>query len=214
MSTTQELLLARSESDDVALLIGSCRWTYRQLVEEAGRRAALFENLRDKGRPPHVGILLDNVPDYIFWLTAGALSGTVIVGLNSTYRGDQLGRLIRHTDCQIVVTSTTGEQLLAGVDTGVPDELIMPVDSPSYLETLAKLEQPRGWREISPDDLYLLIFTSGSTDLPKAVRCSHRTFSRNGSHVGQLAATVPGEVIYSPCRCSTLPRLSPAGRRP
>jgi fatty-acyl-CoA synthase len=59
MSTTQELLLARSESDDLALLIGNGRWTYRQLFEEASRRAALFENLRHKGRPPHVGILLD-----------------------------------------------------------------------------------------------------------------------------------------------------------
>jgi fatty-acyl-CoA synthase len=198
MSTTQELLLARSKSDDLALLIGNGRWTYRHLFEEAGRRAMLFEDLRHKGRPPHVGILLDNVPDYIFWLTAGALSGTVIVGINSTYRGDQLGRLIRHTDCQIIVTSTKGEQLLEGVDTGVPDELIMTVDTPSYAETLAELEQPREWREISPDDLYLLIFTSGSTDLPKAVRCSHRRFSRNGSHVGQLAEIGPGQVIYSP----------------
>ena len=42
-------------------------------------------------RPPHIGVLLDNVPDYLFWLAAAALSGAVVVGINSTYRGDQLG---------------------------------------------------------------------------------------------------------------------------
>jgi fatty-acyl-CoA synthase len=198
MSTTQELLLARSDSADLALMIGDGRWTYSQLLGEAGRRAALFDELRDKGRPPHVGILLNNVPDYVFWLAAGALSGTVIVGINSTYRGDQLGKLIRHTDCQVVVTSTGHEKLLLGVDTGVPDELIMTVDTPSYGETLVQFESRQEWREVSPDDLYLLIFTSGSTNLPKAVRCSHRRFSRNGVHVGQIAEIMPGEVIYSP----------------
>ena len=106
MTTAAELLRGRADSDAIALFLGDETWTYRQLVEEASRRASLFEELRDGDRPPHVGVLLDNVPDYLFWLAAAALSGSVVVGINSTYRGEQLGLLVRHTDCQLLVTST------------------------------------------------------------------------------------------------------------
>ena len=50
----------------------------------------MFEQLRDPNRPPHIGVHLDNVPDYVLWLAA-ALSDSVLTGINSTYRGDQLG---------------------------------------------------------------------------------------------------------------------------
>ena len=93
VTTTADLLRRRADDDNAALLIGDGAWTYRELVEEGSRRAALFDELRDDDRPPHIGVLLDNVPDYLFWLTAAALSGGVIVGVNSTYRGDQLGLL-------------------------------------------------------------------------------------------------------------------------
>ena len=117
--TTGELLRGLADSDSVGFRFGSDEWTYRQLVEEASRRAALFDDLRDRGRPPHIGVLLDNVPDYLFWLAAAALSGAVVVGINSTYRGDQLGLLVRHTDCQLLVTDSGFAPLLDGVDTGV-----------------------------------------------------------------------------------------------
>ena len=54
--------------------------------------------------PPHVGVLLENVPEYVFLLGGAALSGHVVVGINPTRRGDELARDIRHTDCALVVT--------------------------------------------------------------------------------------------------------------
>ena len=89
--TIADVLRPLAEVDTPALYFGDSTWSYRQLLAEAGRRAALFDELRDRDRPPHIGVLLDNVPDYLFWLAAAALSGAVVVGINSTYRGDQLG---------------------------------------------------------------------------------------------------------------------------
>src|SRR6516164_2211342 len=100
MTSFGELLLARAGDDTPAFLYEDRRWSYRDLVDEGWRRAALFADRRDPHRPPHVGVLLDNVPDYLFWLVAGALAGTVVVGINSTYRGAQLAQLIDYTDCQ------------------------------------------------------------------------------------------------------------------
>lgn len=84
MTTAAEILRGRSDDDSVAFCFGEREWTYPQVVEEAARRVALYDLLQDPDRPPHIGVLLDNGPDYLFWLAAAAMSGTVIVGINST----------------------------------------------------------------------------------------------------------------------------------
>jgi fatty-acyl-CoA synthase len=59
----------------VALRFGDRVRSFREFVGEASRRAHLFEARRDRDRPPHIGVLLDNEPDYLFWL------GAVVVGI-------------------------------------------------------------------------------------------------------------------------------------
>ena len=48
------------------------------------------------------------------------------------------------------------------------------------------------------DDLFLLIFTSGSTSFPKAVRCTQGRFARTGEHVAAVATLSDGDGVYSP----------------
>src|SRR6476620_7702258 len=188
MTAFGRLLLDRADDDRPALLYEDQRWSYRQLVCEGWRRAALFAELRVPDRPPHVGVLLDNVPDYLFWLTAGALAGTVVVGINSTYRGEQLGQLIDHTDCQALVTSRDLAGLLDGAAHAVHPERLLVVDETGYAARLdAARPIERDVPAPSDDDLFLLIFTSGSTGLPKAVRCTQGRISRTGAHVASIA---------------------------
>ena len=198
MTTVSSILRGRAESDAAALRFGEDVWSYRQLVEEAGRRCSLLTEQLDPGRPPHIGVLLDNVPDYLFWMAAAALSGSVVVGINSTYRGDQLGLLIRHTDCQLLVTASGFTPLLEGVDTGVAAEQVLLVDDPKYAADIADRSTTLPDVEVLPDDLFLLIFTSGSTGLPKAVRCTQGRFARTGAHVTKIAELGEDDAIYSP----------------
>ncbi len=198
MTTVAEVLRGRADSDATALLFGDDVWTYSEVAEEAGRRAALFGELRDHGRPPHIGVLLDNVPEYLFWLAAAALSGGVIVGINATYRGEQLGHLVRHTDCQLLVTASRLAPLLDGIDTGVGAGRMLVVDAPGYRERLAALPATVPDRAIGEDDLLLLIFTSGSTGLPKAVRCTQGRLARTGAHVAKVAELGPRDAVYTP----------------
>lgn len=198
MTTAAEVLRARAGSDAVAFRFGDGAWTYRELVAEASRRAALFAELRDGDRPPHVGVLLDNVPDYLFWLAAGAVSGTVIVGINSTYRGNQLGQLIRHSDCQLLVTDAAHAPLLEGAETGMASDRVLLVDDEASTAAIEAMPADVPTRAIGDDDLFLLVFTSGSTGLPKAVRCTQGRFGRTGGHVAKIADLGEGDAVYSP----------------
>jgi fatty-acyl-CoA synthase len=199
MTALGSLLAARASDDRPALLFGDQQWTWAELVSEGRRRAALFERVRDPDRPPHIGVLLDNVPDYIFWLTAAAISGSVVVGINSTYRGEQLGQLIEHTDCQLLVTSSGLRDLLNGATTSITDDHVLVVDSAEFQQALAEMS-PEDFDIVEPsdEDLFMLIFTSGSTGLPKAVRCTQGRIGRTGAHVAGIAELTPDDVVYAP----------------
>jgi fatty-acyl-CoA synthase len=198
MTTAADLFRGLQDHDADALRFGDQTWTYRELVAEAGRRCALLRSRLEPGRPPHVGVLLDNAPDYLFWLTAAALSGSVVVGINSTYRGEQLGQLIRHTDCQLLVTADAHTPLLADVQTGVAAEQVLLVDSREYAEEIAAQPTVVPDVRISEEDLLLLIFTSGSTGLPKAVRCTQGRLARTGAHVANIAELSAADAVYAP----------------
>src|SRR5690349_8407424 len=152
-ATIADVLRPLAEVDTPALYFGDRIWTYRQLLAEACRRASLFDELRDRNRPPHIGVLLDNVPDYLFWLAAAALTGSTVVGINSTYRGDQLGMLIRHTDCQLLVTSAGQRGLLDGVDTGVADNRVLLVDDRITAERILAQSAELPAVGVRPEDL-------------------------------------------------------------
>jgi fatty-acyl-CoA synthase len=198
VTTAGELLLSRSDDDNPAILFAGESWTFRQLLTEAQRRAALFRSRMDPTRPPHIGVLLDNVPEFVFWLGAAAISRSVIVGINSTYRGDQLAQLVRHTDCQMIITSTELGRLLIGLDLGLASDQIMEVDSGEYSGALLVDEAVTVGSLPADDDLFLLIFTSGSTGAPKAVRCTQGRFGRTGTHVATVTSLCSQDIVYSP----------------
>ena len=169
-ATVAELLQARADDDHPALLFEDEVYTWAELVAAAGRRAALLASRRAPG-PFHVGVLLDNVPEYLFLIAGAARCGAAVVGINPTRRGEELAHDVRHTDCQLLVTDREHARLLEGLDTGVPVDRVVLVDGPGYRGALAAAgPAPAG--AVSPDDRLLLLFTSGSTGAPKAVVCT------------------------------------------
>ena len=185
MPTIAELLDARAEDDGAALLFEDRRWSYRELHREACARASLLAELPGL-TPPHVGVLLDNVPEFVFWMAAAALNRAVIVGINPTRRGAELEADIRATDCRAIVTDAEHEGLLTGLDLGVEEACRLVVDSPRYQERLAAAAaagagRPAAVAEVG--DLFVLIFTSGTTGTPKAVRCTQGRLARAGGAI-------------------------------
>jgi fatty-acyl-CoA synthase len=143
-------------------------------------------------------VLLDNTAEYLFWLGAAALTRSVIVGINATYRGGELAQLIDYTDCQALVTSDSYADLLADAPSAVPAERVLHTDRDDYARRLDAVDPSTEHPAAEVDDLYLLIFTSGSTGFPKAVRCTQGRFARTGVHVKTVAELGPGKAVYAP----------------
>lgn len=187
-STTAGLLAARVGDQHPGLLFEDSSWTWDQIVHEGARRAGLLHRLRDVDRPPHVGVLLDNEPEHLFWIVAAALAGAATVGINPTRRGAELAHDVRHTDCQLVVTSGEHRPLLEGLDLGLEPDRVLAVETPGYADLLdasSPVDPVAAARGADPAAPLLLLFTSGSTGAPKAVVCSQGRFAG-------IATTVPG----------------------
>src|SRR5271163_230010 len=113
MQTIDELIRRRAGGRRIGLAYAERTWTHDQVVLAQAARAAALTRLRRPG-PFHVALLLDNVPEFIFWMGGAALAGAVMVGGNPTHRGDELARDLSHTECQLLVTDSAYRSLVEG----------------------------------------------------------------------------------------------------
>lgn len=172
-ATMAELFLARAEDDGTGLVFEGRRWTWREVLAEAAVRSAVLQELRPADAPWHVGVLLENTPEYLFLVAGAALAGATVVGVNPTRRGAELASDVRRTDCAVILTSAPHDALLEGLDHGAGT--VLDVEGEEYAALLARHAgapveaTPEG---LDPRSVLLLLFTSGSTGAPKAVICS------------------------------------------
>jgi fatty-acyl-CoA synthase len=200
--TFADYVRARSQDDNVAIRSHDGTLTYRVWCEGVAERAAMWRKIlgsRPEGTAPHIGVLLENSPEFTMWLGAAAVTGSVIVGINPTRRGAELARDITHTSCQIVVTESSQSELLDGLDLGI-DDCVLVVESDDYKSRVAEhrgsLLPTAQECPVNPTDTFLLLFTSGTSGAPKAVITSHQRLGFVAQSMNMIIALTPEDTTY------------------
>jgi fatty-acyl-CoA synthase len=204
--TIAHAVLERADDTSLGLIARDQRFTHAEVTALAAQRAAWLLAHRAPG-PFHVAVMLDNVPEFIFWMQAAALVGAVVVGANTTHRGDELARDLSHTECQFLITDPTSLPLVDGMPIGDalgtvgPDNpRVMVLQTPAAADAL----HPFGGatpaevldHAVTPDTLGYLLFTSGTSGAPKACLCSQGRLARIGAIVAQMYELTPDDVCY------------------
>lgn len=212
-------LLRRNRDDTTiasrpAVRFGDRVWTHADYVHESSRWAQLFLRHRTPGEPFHVGVLLDNTPDYLFAFGGAALAGATVVGLNHTRQGEHLLRDLTHTHVGLLVTepghAADVEPLLDGLPFG-PDRVLVSRRYPRDEDRdvpwgrdldeaidLAVAEIPGVDPGLEPEVAtpWALIFTSGTSSAPKAVICSQRRLLQTGERMRIMLEIGPDDTGY------------------
>jgi fatty-acyl-CoA synthase len=194
--TVRDLLLARADDDRPGLLFEDRSWSWREHVAHCAALSAGLTARLDPARPPHVGALLDNTPEMAALIGSAGLGGPVLVGLNPTRRGPALVADVGRTDVQVVVTEPRHAPALEGLDLDVP---VLVVGSPEWESLVAAHEgaDPAGQApHVGPDDLMMLILTSGTSGDPKAVRVTQEKVAHPALLLSERFGLTAGDVCY------------------
>ena len=172
---------ARYRPSHVALVFEDERLTFTQLDERVNRVANALTGLGlEKG--DKIATMLENGAEAIELYHAAARTGVVVVPLSPLLRGGGLTNLVNDSDARILITNAAMvpeiDRLRADLP-GIPDDGYVLVDgaAPGYLQYHELIgaagAEPGAAAAIDRDDAYNIVYSSGTTGLPKGIVHTH-----------------------------------------
>jgi len=181
--------------DAVALVHRENRWTYGELDSRANRLAAL---LTDRGvrRGQRVALLAENGLDYVTGFFGILKSGGCVVALNKDNKARTQQKLVADSGAVALVTRIAEArralpEIVAGSNAlrlVVTDRANAKWDIPAEIEVatgddVATFPDTRVDREVSTDDLAVILYTSGSTGMPRGATLTHKNLAANTQQI-------------------------------
>lgn len=197
--------LAQRIPEREALVGAGQRYTYAQLRAEVRRVAGALHALGLR-RGDKVAILMGNRPEWLIADFAITLLGGVMVGVNTWASARELEYILAHSDAKMLITV---DRFLKYDYRALLDSLEPHRERLPRLERIVCMadDAPAGWlryadlgsfaarateaaieaaqRAVTPDDVAYLLYTSGSTALPKGVEFQHYALIENMWQIGE-----------------------------
>ncbi len=172
---------ARQYPGHPALLAGSDRWTFAEL-DRASNAAARHLAARGVGPGDRLAVMTSNRPEFVVCVQAASRLGVAPVLLNSAWKAREVETALALTGPIYAIADGTGAALLSErlgptrvLDLNDDDGAAAVADRTSA----APRPTPSAFGE---DDDAVLVFSSGTTDSPKAVRHTHRSIALGTAH--------------------------------
>ncbi len=212
-------LLAGEHADRQAVVFGDQAVTYAELE----RRSLAFASALDAAglaAGDRVAALLPNSVEWLVAYLGTAASGRVFVGLNTWFSGADLAYVLdkcgatmllmtgrfRSHDYAAAVAGALGEGAVVGSVVESPAlprlrSLVavgdgVPLHTHTWDDLLASGRGGEPRFEAGADDPALIVYTSGSTGLPKGVVLCQRALLANGGHIGDRQHITPADRLW------------------
>jgi crotonobetaine/carnitine-CoA ligase len=175
---------AAENAGKVAILTHEERITYDQLDERVNRVGNALEAL-GVTKDDKLCIMLPNIPEFLYTWWGNAKLGGVTVPLNTALRGEGLQYIINHSDAETMVLSERFVPVVSAIRDRLPHlkHLIVLGDHseqatnlpPGAIDFSELLTAPATspMKEIWSEDMDSIMYTSGTTGLPKGVVHRH-----------------------------------------
>jgi acyl-CoA synthetase (AMP-forming)/AMP-acid ligase II len=158
--------------------------TYAELLRNVDSMARKLLRLGVKPGDK-VALILGNSIDFVYAFFAPSAIGAVMVPLNTVYREREFLHVLSDSEASIVIADrhpmgNNVEGILRSIQPSLPHLRTIVVRGPASddflsLAEIAEDSQALKPNEVLPDDLCALVYTSGTTGVPKAVMHSHRS---------------------------------------
>ena len=170
---------AEKHPDHVAVLAGDDQWTYGDLDRAAN---ALAQHLAacGVGRGDRVAVMTSNRPEFVVTVHAVSKLGAAPVMLNSSWKALEVGSAVELTAPRFAVADGPGVSLL--VERLDADAVLDLDDAVAAVVIDRTSDAPAPAVAVQDTDDAVFVFSSGTTDRPKAVRHIHRSIDLGTQH--------------------------------
>jgi long-chain acyl-CoA synthetase len=185
--TTPDRIVFTQPYDGAAKGAGPVRtWTWKQALDETRRMATHLQSL---GLPPgaKIALISKNCAHWLMIDWAIWMAGYVSVPLYPTLAADTIRQILEHSDSKLLFVGKLDgwDGMKAGVPAGLPciSTALSPPDAkskyPSWEDIIAKTAPLAGNPVRAADELCTIMYTSGTTGVPKGVMHSFGTLAWN-----------------------------------
>jgi len=197
------LLRARAAAtpDRVCCAMDDDVFTHAEMDRRSDALAAGLAGL-GAGRGERVALLAPNRTELLELFYGVAKTGAAQVPLNAYLKGEFLLHQLRQSRSAVLVTDAAGRDAVAPLRSELPDlqTVIMLDDAEGdeipYSALFDSGEAPPDV-ELSPADTMSILYTSGTTGLPKGCVASHGYYCRSGELIGAALEVTGDDVLFA-----------------
>ncbi|OIP88920.1 MAG: hypothetical protein AUK24_07200 [Syntrophaceae bacterium CG2_30_49_12] len=195
---------------------------FLQMKEGTGLKSLTFYNVHERAatigrylinmdihRGDRVAIFAENSPEWCLAYLGIVSIGAVVVPLDAQYGKDEVENLLRDSESRAVFTSKNLLPLLNDASEGLGVRIIS-------FDTPIPDSPPAEFPVVSDDELASLLYTSGTTGVPKGVMLTHKNLLSNAeallkpgvvSHDDHILSILPLHHAYPFLVCFLMPSL-------
>lgn len=207
MTTIGQLLewSARNYPEKVALIYREKNhvWTYEQFNAKANQLAQALLKLGVK-KGDVVSTFLYNTSEFALTLFASAKIGAIFNPINYRLTANELHYILNNAESKILVFEDAVRDVVTktkNLGTTVEHYLFVDQDLPDYAEDFEELlnsgENVQPNVDVDEDDMYIMMYTSGTTGKPKGVLHRHRDMVHHGFLMMQCMGITKNDIGLS-----------------
>jgi fatty-acyl-CoA synthase len=179
--------------DRPAIAYAGAHISYAELMRRI-EAAAGFIAARGIGPGDVVALLMKNSAAFVELTFATSHLGAVTLPINYRLAADEVGYILDNAEARLLIC----DEELAGAATGLPHVVLVDEAAQRDSSRLAADARPAAIHRAQPDDLFRLMYTSGTTDRPKGVMHSYGNFYwKCADHVVTLGLTADDRLLIA-----------------
>lgn len=188
-------ILEHGAPDRPALIVpDGPTWTYAALKREVAKIADTLAGLGVE-RKDRVALVLPNGAEAILCFL-GAAAVTTVAPLNPAYTEDEFRFYLEDTGAHVMLVPAGGAEAARAAlgDRGVLVEVSVVGDGEVRLTSTSMVDPERRSSAATPDDVALILHTSGTTSRPKRVPLTHANLCRSLDNIVETYALTAEDV--------------------
>jgi crotonobetaine/carnitine-CoA ligase len=199
---------AKKYNDDIYMLFEDKTFTYKQMDENANRVANYLKS-SGAGRGKGLAIFMGNCPQYLDFFIGSQKIGMYSIPINTSLRGDSLLYILNHSDAEFMVIDEEFLEIYGKISDKLEKvkTIIVHQTNPADKKPLPKgmvpmtdaykqsPERPAPERE--KDDVCFILYTSGTTGLPKGVMYRYRNTTVKLLSIPSYSLFRKSDILYT-----------------